>query len=495
MTLVPALDLRPVSNEAHPNDPGAVPRIPANVEAEQALLGAVLYENEAFHLIDTVEPKHFYEPFHGRLWEWMTGRITKGALAEPVLSSQYFERDPGLEELGGLSYLAALIERAPPAANAPQYAREVVDLATRRELLRLSAELAYNAVEAVQADDAVGVAESALLALHASSKKLEPVSAGAASAKVLDYLDAPPEEIIGIRTGLGPLDEELGPLMAGDLILLAGRPSMGKSAAAECISLNIAEQGWGVIQLNGEMTAEQMAQRHLSDICHRLYGLRGPEYRDIRRRRITPDQRAMLGRAHEILRPLPLVMLKRAGLKLSQLRSIARRQASIWARQNVKLGALVVDHMGLVRPDVPSRDRYADQTVISNATKELAEELECPVFALNQLNRETEKRDDKKPQLSDLRDSGSWEQDADYVIGWYREAYYASRQTEPDTGAIGRKGEDQQVAWAEWDRARRSKTIEAIILKARAGACLTVKLWGDVARNAIRGAAPEGDLL
>jgi replicative DNA helicase len=459
----------------------------ANLAAEQAVLGAVLYDNEAFHLIEGLAPDQFAHPFHGRLWAEIADSIGRGGLAEPICMLERLKDDPSLIDMGGIRYLADLVDKAPPATNAAHFAHMISEIARRRALLTLSGELGQ-AIRAGDLDshEIIGTVESTLLAMQVTSKRLEPITAGAASLRVLDALDAPPEVIHGIMTGLAPLDEELGPLVPGNLILLAGRPSMGKSAAAECIALNIAEQGLGVIQLNGEMTPEEMAQRHLTDICQRSNGFRGPEYRDIRRRRIGFDQRRMLQQAHETLQPLPLVMLKRSGLKLSQLRSISRRQAAIWARQDIKLGALIVDHMGLVRPDQPSRDRYADQTMISNATKELAEELGCPIFALNQLNRESEKRDDKRPQLSDLRDSGSWEQDADYVIGWFREAYYAQRQAEPK----------KDLEWSEWDRARKSRAVEAIILKARAGACSTVKLWGDVARNAIRGEAPEyGDLV
>jgi Replicative DNA helicase len=491
VSIIPALDLRP-ANELHPNDPAAASGPPANIEAEHALLGAVLYDNEALHLCEGIEARHFFDPFHGRLWAWMAGKISKGALADPMLASQYFERDAAFEEVGGIAYLARLIERAPPAQNAPEYARHVVELAQRRDLLKVAAELLTNATEAVSVEDAIGAAEAGLLALRSTARRMEPVTAAMAAARVLEALDNPQSAPQGVRTGIEALDAELGPLLPGDLILGAGRPGMGKSAGASCIALNVTEQGFGAIEINGEMTDEQMVQRHLSDICHRMYGARGPKYSDIRKRAITPDQRAMLGRAHEHLQGLPLVMLKRAGLKLSQLRSIVRRQASLWARQDIKLGLLVIDHMGLVKPDHPVRDRYEAQTLISNATKELAEELGCPIMALNQLNRETEKREDKRPQLADLRDSGAWEQDADYVIGWYREAYYAQRQAEPKGGAPGSK---EDAAWAEWDRARRSPTIEAIILKARAGACSTVKLWGDVARNAIRSHAPDDHLL
>ncbi|HYF09524.1 MAG TPA: DnaB-like helicase C-terminal domain-containing protein [Acetobacteraceae bacterium] len=469
------------------------PSAPAALAAERTLIGIVLQDPGALDLIDDLNPPHFYEPLHGRLWAAIRSRHAAGSIADQMLLDGQFAADESYRAAGGLMWLDNLIEVAPGASRAATYAAEIREAAQRRELLKLADKISDQVGEGEStAADVIGVAEAALLAMQVSSRVLEPVTAAFAAARVLEALDAPAEAVVGIRTGLAPLDEELGPLMGGDLILGAGRPSMGKSAAAGCIAYNIAEQGYGVIEINGEMTAEQMAQRHLSDICHHHWGSQGPEYRDMRRRNITADQRRMLGRAQEILQPLPLVMLKRAGLKLSQLRSIARRQASLWARSNIKLGALIIDHMGLVRPDANVRDRYEAQTLISNGTKELAEELDCPIFALNQMNRENEKREDKRPQLSDLRDSGSWEQDADVVIGWYREAYYAQRQAEPKGGVPGSK---EDAIWADWDRARRSQVVEAIILKNRAGACSTVKLWGDVARNAIRGRAPEGDLL
>lgn len=485
MALVPALDLRPAANDGHPNDPDNIARVPSNVEAEQAVLGCILYDNDAFHLIDGLEPRHFYEPFHQRLYDWISERIAQGMLAEPVVSESYFERDPGFIEFGGIRYLADLVDRAPPVPNVTAYSREVSDLSLRRDLLRLAVDLSHNAVEAVKVEDVVSLAESALLAMQVASRRIEPITAALAAARVLERLDAPEEIVGGILTGIPTLDEELGPMQPGNVVALAGRTSMGKSAAAEVIAYNIAEQGLGVIQINGEMTVEEMAERHLADLCHRRYGAMGPEYRDIRRRRIGFDQRQMLNTARDDLAAVPLVMLKRTGLRFSQLRSIARRQTAMWAKRNIKLGALIVDHMGLIRPDNPSRDRYADQTAISNATKELAEELGCPLLALLQLNRETEKRDDKRPKLSDIRDSGAWEQDADIVIAFFREAYYARQQIEPK----------KELEIAEWLRARSSPIIEALILKARAGPPQTVKLWGDVARNAIRSHAPDGDLL
>lgn len=477
--LVPALDLRRAGEAPEPS-------LPMNIEAEQALLGCVLYDNEAFYACEGVAPDTFYEPLHGRLWDFIATTVGKGLLAEPVSVADKMGNDAGLQEFGGIAYLADLVDRAPPAANAPALAAIIVQHAQRRALIRLADGIGKAGREGeAEPCDIIGMAEAELLQMQATSRPLKLISAGAAAAKVLAYLDAPPESVNGSYTGLGPLDEHLGPLLPGDLILGMGRPSMGKSAWAACVALNMACAGRGVIEINGEMSPEEMAQRHLSDLCHARWGARGPKYSDIRRRRIDGSQRSMLGKAAEGLDQLPLHMIKRPGLKLSQLRSIARRQAAEWARKDVPFGALIVDHAGLVKPDQPTRDRYADQTIVSNGMKELADELGAPVIALNQMNRQNEHREDKRPQLSDLRDSGSWEQDADFVIGFYREAYYAQRQPEPKS--------DMEIA--EWLRARNSPTVEAIILKARAGECTTIKLWADVARNAIRGDAPAGSMF
>lgn len=461
-------------------------RAPANLDLEHAVLGIALYDNEAIHVMEGLGPDHFHEPAHGRIWATITDLLAKGMMADPIMVSGRMTSDQALTEFGGIGFLADLVDQAPPSSSAATFAREIIQLAQRRDLIKLAEQVIENARQDEDALRSIGLAEAGLLAMQVKSRPLELITASQASAKVLADLDAPEEARTGIKTGIEALDEALGPLLPGNLLLLMGRPSMGKSAAAECIALNIAASGHGVIQINGEMSPEEMTQRHLTDICQARWGYRGPEYRDIRRRRIGHTQREMLQKAHGALEGLPLAMLKRPGLKLSQLRSIARRQAAAWARKGVTLGALIVDHVGLLHPDQSLRDRYADQTVVSNAMKELADELQCVVIGLNQMNRQNENRDDKRPQLSDLRDSGSWEQDADFVIGWYREAYYAQRQTEP-------KKEEEIGTWLN---AKASKKVEAIILKARAGECLTVNLWGDVARNAIRSQAPEdGDLM
>lgn len=466
--------------------------LPANVMAEQGVLGAVLFDNTSLDLVEGLEARHFHDPFHGLCWSCVIELVTHGRSADPVAMTDRLRAEPGFDEMGGTGYLIELMDKAPPQSAIPALSDSIKDNFVRREIIRLAREASAEAQGgAVDASAVISRVESALLAIEVGAKPLRPVTAAFAAARVLEYLDAPKEQADGIYTGLDPLDRALGPMMPGDLVLFMGRPGMGKSAAAECVAVNIADRrtsahpnGHGVIQINGEMSIEQMARRHLADLAHKRWHHDGPKYSDMRRREISPRQRQMLDTAAADLSAMPLVMLKKTGLYLSSLRSVVRRQKIEWARQGIPLAAVIIDHVGLMKSEAQGRGRYDEQTEISNGLKELAGELDTVVIALNQMNRQNESRDNKRPQLADLRDSGSWEQDADVVIGWYREAYYAQRETEPE----------KSFEWSEWDRRARSKDVEAIVLKAREGETKTVKLWADVARNAIR-SAPVGDEL
>jgi replicative DNA helicase len=475
----------------------AGPTAPSAVAAERGLLGIVLADSRALDEIeDDLSADDFYEPVHGRLWAAIMARRGNGLATDPTVLDGQFLGDEAYCASGGLPWLESLVDVAPGTSKAETYASEIKEAARRRDLLRLADSIVKEVRENEDSSDEVmDRTEAKLLAMRSSSRKLELISGASAAASVIAYLDDD-EAVGGVMTGIQKLDDHLGPLLPGDLVLIMGRPSMGKSALAACIALNISEQNIGVIELNGEMSPEQMMRRHMTDCIHRRHGAGGPKYSSIRRRDVSNEHRAMLRWAQEKISPLPLKMLKRAGLKMSQVRSICRRQAAAWERKGIRLGVIIIDHAGLLRPDRPSKDRYADQTTISNGLKELADELVCPIIALNQMNRENEKREEKRPQLSDLRDSGSWEQDADFVIGCYREAYYAQRTPEPTftPNAAVDKARREQMVWDEWDRARRSPIVEAIILKAREGDTATAKLWGDVARNAIRSDDPAIEL-
>lgn len=462
--------------------------MPHSLEAEHALLGIALYDNQALHSIEPLEGRLLYEPFHGRLLDAINAAFQKGVLAEPIGLGERFKSDPAFIEMGGLRYLADLVDMAPPAANIRAYADTITIAARRRTLIETGEALIAGARDAgSKVEDVLSEAERAIHgATAAGGGSARFVHSGAAAAAVLDRLDAP-EDASGVSWGLEPMDRQLGSMQAGDLVVLGGRTSMGKSALASDLALNIALQGKAIIEVNGEMSVEQMTRRHLTSLAFTRCGFDAPGYSDIRKRMISPSQRKMLENASNEFGGLPVSMLKRTGLGLGALRSLVRRERAVWERKGVELGALIVDHVGLIKADGGGRSRYEDQTAVSNGMKELADELGIPVIALAQLSRETEKRDNKRPILSDLRDSGAWEQDADVVIGIYRDAYYAAREPEPKDD--GRP--NSSSTWAEWDQRRRSKTIEAIVLKAREGECGTVELWGDMRTNAIRAVAPD----
>jgi replicative DNA helicase len=303
---------------------------------------------------------------------------------------------------------------------------------------------------------------------------------------VVDFMDNPGSHAAGILTGLEPLDSRLGPMLPGDLIGLAGRPGSGKSAEAAVIGMNVSLTGVGVIEIHAEMTVQQAWRRRLTSMAFTLYGSEAPAYSAIRRRTITYDQRKMLDAAREKLRGIPLMAVKRTGMTLGQLWALVARQKALWAKQGIVLGLVTIDHAGLITSGMDHRSRVDEQTAVSNGLKIGAGDHDVATMALLQLNRAVEARDDKRPTLPDLRDSGSWEQDCDTVIGAYREAYYAAREKEPPDKTV-----KEQATWADWDQRRRSPWIENILLKVREGDISTAKLWGHMATNAILGSEPS----
>lgn len=473
-------------SEYHPFDPDAPPAElppPHNLEAEQALLGALMFDNDVFVAVDgVVAARDFYEPFHQRLFKAIADDIRHGRLAEPTLLMSYFVIDPAFHHFGGLRYLADLVDRAPPSANAPEYAREVRSVALRRDVIKIAADIQQRAIEeaGTSGADLMADLEREMLKIRTGKDDLGFQSWGDVSRAVIYGMDRPEDRPL-IKLGMEKLDDILGGAERGDLIVLGGRPGMGKSALAGCLALNVALQGIGVCEVNAEMTTAQMARRHLTDLAFTRYGADAPQYRDIRRGILTDQQKRILIELQEETANLPLRMVKRTGLTLGRVRAMLNRQRMLWESSGLKMGLVVIDHVGLIAPDVGGRSRQEDQAQVSMKLKELAEELDVVMLALAQLNREVEKRDDKRPMLSDLRDSGSWEQDADVVIGVYRDAYYARREKEP-------KGD---LAIAEHVLRASSPWIEAIGLKVREGDVGTAKLWASIGHNAIRNEAQD----
>jgi len=489
MALVPALDLRPISNDV------AIPHVPANVEAEQALLGALLYDNAAFERIgDYLQARHFFEPFHQRLFASIESHIRKGQLAEPILLAEQFSRDPAFEELGGVRYLADLVDRAPPAANASDYARAVYDLALRRDLIRIGGDIAAMAAAGdaeVSARDQIEQAEQKLFTLAETGGTSQGfvTFADALHGAVTMAAEAHSREggLAGLSTGLIDLDQKIGGLHPSDLVILAARPSMGKTSLACNIAFDVAKQyAWepqpdgskktvrgGVVAFFSlEMSAEQLAMRLLAEVS----GVSGDR---LRKGEIDASEFGRVRDAALDIQEAPLYIDATGGITMAKLAARARR-----LKRMVGLDLVIVDYLQLVTGgDNKSDNRVQEVSMITQGLKALAKELSLPVVALSQLSRQVENREDKKPQLSDLRESGSIEQDADMVMFVYRESYYLSR-LEP------REGTAEHLTWQEeMDKVR--GLAEIIIGKQRHGPIGNVKLafneditkFGNLARD------------
>jgi len=492
MALVPALDLRNVSNDV------AIPHVPANIEAEQALLGALLYDNGAFERIgDFLQDRHFFEPFHQRLFAAVESHIRKGQLAEPILLAEQFARDPAFEELGGIRYLADLVDRAPPSANAPDYARAIYDLALRRDLIRIGGDIASSAQKGdaeLSARDQIEAAEQQLFSLAetggvsqgfiAFSEALHGAVTMAAEAHSRDG------GLAGISTGLIDLDQKIGGLHPSDLVILAARPSMGKTSLACNIAFDVASnyawepqpdgsrktvRGGVVAFFSLEMSAEQLAMRLLAEVS----GVSGDR---LRKGEIDAMEFGRVRDSALEIQEAPLYIDATGGITIAKLAARARR-----LKRMTGLDLVIVDYLQLITSGTGGPDnRVQEVSMITQSLKALAKELNVPVIALSQLSRQVENREDKKPQLSDLRESGSIEQDADMVMFVYRESYYLSRM-EP------REGTEEHFKWQEqMDQVR--GLAEIIIGKQRHGPIGTVKLsfneditkFGNLARDSSR---------
>lgn len=442
----------------------------SNLEAEQAIIGAILFDNQLLDQIK-LEPWQFHEPLHARIFETCQALHSTGRLADPLTVGISDQK----------TYMVEMVVKCPAPKVALSYVPILQNLWKRRELVRLGKELAADV------DDPEAVIEGLtreLDALQSQTSNLELVSAAEAVNRVETQLDGQ-TATVGVSTGLEPIDAVSGGFMPGELWLGAGRPGMGKSAVANCAALHVARSGLGVIEINCEMTVEQMMRRHICDLAYEKFEHHAPTYSQVRKRLLSVPQRdAFKAAAHQIRKLGTLKSIYRTGLTMPMLAALIRRQAVQWAREGVKLGLVTVDHVGLIKASTGLRSRTEAQGEVAREMKELAGQIGAPILALVQLNRQVEGRDDKRPMLADLRDSGEWEENADGVIAFYRPAYYAQRENEP-------KGYNDKLLWEE---RRQSRHIDAMFLKIREGEMQTVKLWADMGRNAIRGADPaHGD--
>ncbi|MDI1280178.1 MAG: replicative DNA helicase [Brevundimonas sp.] len=476
-------------------DTASISSLPHNLEAEQALLGSLMFDNAVFErLSDRLRGSHFYEPFHNRLFDAIEDHIRQGMLAEPTILMERFKQDPAFAEFGGLRYLADLVDRAPPAANAADYARVVYDLALRRDLIRIGGDIMKEAPDPERAAiDQIEQAEQSLYSLAETGKPSSGfVSFSTALAGAVQMAGEAYQrdgKLAGLATMLDDLDQKLGGLYPSDLLILAGRPSMGKTALATNIAFNIARNyRWeptpeGRKTVNGgvvaffslEMSAEQLAMRILADAS-------GVSSDRLRKGEIDASDFGKVRDAAIEIGESPLYIDATGGLAISKLAARARRLK----RAEQGLDLIIIDYLQLITVGDGNnqRNRVQEVSEITGGLKALAKELNVPILALSQLSRQVENREDKRPQLSDLRESGSIEQDADCVMFVYRESYYLGR-TEP------REGTEEHLKWQE-DMDILQHQAEVVIGKQRHGPIGIVKLSFDADTTRFGNLAKDG---
>ena len=469
-----------IANLQPPASDVATLGVPHSIEAEQQLLGAILTNNDLFDRVAQIlRAEHFYDPVHARIFETAAARIAKNNLASPVTLKAFLEDDAGLAELGGPAYLMRLAGAAISSFAVRDYAEMIYDLAIRRELIDVGNEIAAKAARVdVQSEpkEQIVEAEQKLYALAEQGQTEQGfqsfLTAVTDAVKVANAAYQREGGLAGVSTGLIDMDKKLGGLHRSDLLILAGRPSMGKTSLATNVAFNIAraykkgitssgEEGavdGGVVGFFSlEMSAEQLASRILSEVAE-------IPSNQIRRGDFTEGEFRRIVDAAKELEAAPLFIDDTPALPISQLAARARR-----LKRTHGLDALFVDYLQLVRGTGRSENRVNEISEITMGLKAIAKELDIPVVALSQLSRQVENREDKRPQLSDLRESGSIEQDADVVMFVFREEYYKEREKPGDHEL------DKMAIWQE-EMERLHGKAEVVIGKQRHGPIGTVEL-------------------
>ncbi|WP_423141920.1 replicative DNA helicase [Parablastomonas sp. CN1-191] len=462
--------------------------LPNNVEAEAAFLGAVLIDNRVIEELSTpLRPDHFFEPVHGRIYERVQQLLDRKAVVTPVTLKPYFEADEALKDLGGASYLARLTADGQGLLAPRELAEQIYDLALLRELVSVGRNLVDSALdtsESVDPMEQVSAAEAALYAVaEGAATGTDAQGFAMATRTALGMIEQAllsGGHISGTTTGLHTVNEKIGGLHDSDLVILAGRPGMGKTSLATNIAFNAAERlrsdiadgiaadksvGAAVAFFSLEMSADQLATRILAEQS-------GISSEALRMGKISRDDFQQLSYASQRLAELPLYIDDTPALSIAALRTRARR-----LKRRHDIGLVVVDYLQLLQGSGRANDNRVNEiSEISRGLKTLAKELSVPVIALSQLSRAVEQRDDKRPMLSDLRESGSIEQDADMVWFVFREDYYvAAKEPKRPGEADDAKTHEVHAAWAA-EMEKVYGLAELIVAKQRHGSTGKVRL-------------------
>jgi replicative DNA helicase len=481
------------------------PTLPQNIEAEAALLGALMIDNRLVE--DTqlkLKPDHFFEPLHGRIYEAILRLTDSNRVANPVTLKPLFEADEGMKEVGGPAYLAQLTGSGAAVIGARDFADQIYDLALLRALIGVGRDLVEGALDT--SEDVAPLAQIE----RAETELYRVAEQGGAQGKAKSFAEATRDalemaekalnsggHLSGFTTGLEALNAKLGGLHKSDLIIVAGRPGMGKSALGTNMAFAAARRflrdtadgiepgksaGAPAVLFSLEMSADQLATRILSEQS-------GITSENLRTGKISQQEFRDLARAAGELESLPLYIDDTPGLTIAALRTRARR-----LKRQKNIGVIVVDYLQLLQGSGrggSNENRVQEISEISRGLKTLAKELDVPVIGLSQLSRAVEQREDKRPQLSDLRESGSIEQDADIVLFIYREDYYL-KAVEPD---YPMPHETEKLAkYEEWNSkyASAAGKAEIIVAKQRHGSTGIVRVRFDGRTTKFSDAADEG---
>ncbi|MEO7655209.1 MAG: replicative DNA helicase [Sphingomicrobium sp.] len=465
------------------------PSLPQNVEAEAALLGALMIDNRLVEDVQLkLKPHHFFEPLHGRIYESILRMTDSNRIANPVTLRPLFESDEAIKEVGGPAYLAQLTGSGAAVIGARDFAGQIYDLALLRALIGVGRGLVEGALDTSEEVAPLAQIERAETELYKVAEE------GGADGRAKSFSDASKEALAmaeralnsgghlsGLTTGLDSLNSKIGGLHKSDLLIVAGRPGMGKSALGTNMAFAAAQRylrdqedgidpaksaGSPVAIFSLEMSADQLATRILAEQS-------GISSENLRMGRISQQEFRSLARAAAELQSLPLYIDDTPGLTIAALRTRARR-----LKRQKNIGLVVVDYLQLLQGTGrnSNENRVQEISEISRGMKQLAKELDVPVVALSQLSRAVEQREDKRPQLSDLRESGSIEQDADIVMFIYREDYYVGSR-EPKAP---KDDDDLKIveAYQQWqqDMDRVYGLAEVIVAKQRHGSTGKVRL-------------------
>jgi replicative DNA helicase len=464
-------------------------RAPYDIEIEQALLGSFFVNNQTIAIARSIiRPEHFYDPFHHMLAELMFEFDEEGKVISPLTIHAWAKHWKGTVEVGGHAYFAGLAQAAPAVPNIVDLCLILVDLAQRRQ--------AKAAIE--DAMDGLLSARAIMPSLAGVVEIADEISAAQMTAKTHtgvaqighDLLrgieeQAKKGEVFGVRTDIEQLDDLLGGLYPENLIIIGGRPGMGKSILACRLLLTAARQGYAGDYYSIEMPGREVLARMQCDIDYEhaiQHGVKPMEYQDLVKMRADQEMIHRAALANRTLGELELDIFTQDRITMQEIAAISRARA---ARGRGRKRIVIIDHLHIIMPGTRYQGRRVDElSEITGAAKRLAKRIESPVVLLAQLSRDLERRDDKRPFMSDFRDSGSIEQDADVVMSVYRGQYYAE-------AAIRQAKNDEQRVKAQAEEELTKNVLEIGVLKQRSGATATARCFIDVNSSVVRSFDPR----